>query len=58
LQAFNPCFDHDFYDQLTLGSVLAIHDVPGGTAPARVQQALSVAEQRIKSLREEAHAHA
>jgi len=38
--------------------VLAIHDVPGGTAPARVKQALADARQRIESIREDVHAHA
>jgi argininosuccinate lyase len=58
LQSLNPVFDQDFYGCLTLESVLSVHDVPGGTAPARVQQALAAAEQRIKSICEEVHAHA
>jgi argininosuccinate lyase len=58
LQSLNPLFERDFYDCLSLESVLAMHDVPGGTAPGRVQQALSAAQQRIKSICEEAHAHA
>jgi argininosuccinate lyase len=58
LQALSPAFDSDFYEALKLGSVLAIHDVPGGTAPARVRQALKSASARIQSLREEVHAHA
>src|SRR3989442_11732176 len=37
---------HDALPILTLPSVLAFHNVPGGTAPARVQQAIS--EARIK----------
>ena len=58
LQKLNPAFDQDFYACLTLESVLAIHDVPGGTAPARVRQALAEARQRIEAIREESHAHA
>ena len=58
LQKLNPAFDQDFYACLTLQSVLAIHDVPGGTAPARVRQALTEARQRIEAIREESHAHA
>lgn len=58
LRSISPAFGPDFYDALTLASVLAIHDVPGGTAPARVQQALSAARKKIDSLREEVHAHA
>ncbi len=58
LQSLSPAFDQDFYESLKLASVLAIHDVPGGTAPARVRQAISAARKRIASLHEEAHAHA
>ena len=58
LQALSPAFGVDFYDSLKLSSVLAIHDVPGGTSPARVRQALSVAKNKIHALREEVHAHA
>ena len=58
LQFVNPVFDQDFYSCLTLDAVLAIHDVPGGTAPARVRQAIAEAKQRIKSTFEEAHANA
>jgi argininosuccinate lyase len=58
LKELNPAFDQDFYSCLSLQSVLAIHDVPGGTAPARVRQALGNAKQRIEAMREESHAHA
>jgi argininosuccinate lyase len=58
LREINPVFDQDFYSYLTLGSVLAIHDVPGGTAPARVQKALKEAREKINLLRENMHAHA
>ena len=58
LQALSPAFGQDFYESLKLASVLAIHDVPGGTAPARVRQAISATRTKIASLREEVHAHA
>jgi argininosuccinate lyase len=58
LQALNPAFDKSFWDCLQLPSVLAIHDVAGGTAPARVQKAIAAAKKKIGSLREEVHAHA
>jgi argininosuccinate lyase len=58
LRDLSPAFSPDFYESLKLSSVLAIHDVPGGTAPARVRQAISTAKKRIQSLREEVHAHA
>ena len=58
LRAISPAIEADFYDCLALASVLAIHDVPGGTAPARVRQAIAAARTRIDALREEAHAHA
>ena len=58
LHAFNPAFQPDFYACLSLDAVLAMHDVPGGTAPARVRQALEEARQKVESLRESLHAHA
>jgi argininosuccinate lyase len=58
LRSLNPLFDQNFYACLTLESVLAIHDVPGGTAPARVREAMSDAKRRIESIFEEVHAHA
>ncbi len=58
LKALSPAFDQDFYESLKLASVLAVHDVPGGTAPSRVRHAISVTRKRIESLREEVHAHA
>jgi argininosuccinate lyase len=56
LRALSPAFNQDFYESLRLASVLAVHDVPGGTAPARVRQAISATRRRIDSIREEAHA--
>ncbi len=58
LRSLSPAFDQDFYESLKLAAVLAVHDVPGGTAPSRVRNAISVTRKRIESLREEVHAHA
>jgi argininosuccinate lyase len=58
LQKLGPDFGEDFYQSLTLASVLAMHDVPGGTAPFRVKNAIGVARKKIEALREEVHAHA
>jgi argininosuccinate lyase len=58
LQSVSPAFDQDLYQRLQLASVLAMHDVPGGTAPARVRQALNEARERAESLCKEVHAHA
>ena len=58
LRSVNLKFDNDFYACLKLESVLAVHDVPGGTAPAQVKQAMADARQSIESIREGVHAHA
>lgn len=58
LKKLNPAFDQDFYSCLSVGAVLAIHDVLGGTAPARVRQAIADAKQRLESMREVTHANA
>lgn len=58
LRALNPVFSDDFYDCLAVEAVLAIHDVPGGTAPSRVKQAIVEAKQKIESILEDVHAHA
>ena len=58
LRELNPLFDQDFYSCLDLQSVLALHDVSGGTAPQQVQRAIADAKRRIDFIREEAHAHA
>src|ERR1700691_5921177 len=57
LRSINPLFDQDLYTSLTLESVLAIHDVPGGTAPARVRQAIAEAKHKIETISGEVHAH-
>ncbi len=58
LRKLNSSFDQDFYSSLKLSAVLAIHDVPGGTEPGRVRQAIAVAKQKIELLREVSHARA
>jgi argininosuccinate lyase len=58
LQAIDSHFDSDFFDFVKLDNVLAIHDVPGGTAPAQVRQAIAAARKKAGAFREEAHAHA
>jgi argininosuccinate lyase len=58
LRALSPAFGEDCYESLKLVSVLAVHDVPGGTAPSRVRNAIHGARKKIESVREEAHAHA
>ena len=58
LQQFSPEFKQDIYSHLSVESVLALHDVHGGTAPARVKQAIAEGKRKLGEIREEAHAHA
>jgi argininosuccinate lyase len=58
LREFSPAFSQDFYSRLTLESVLAIHDVPGGTSPERVKAAIAQAKQKVSAMRGLVHAHA
>jgi argininosuccinate lyase len=58
LQNIDTHFSQDFYDFVKLENVLAIHNVPGGTAPARVGEALAAARKKLGPIHEEAHAHA
>jgi argininosuccinate lyase len=58
LRKFSPAFAEDFYSHLTLESVLEIHNVPGGTAAAQVQQAIAEAKLSIATIRGVTHAHA
>ena len=58
LKQFSPAFDQDFYSSVTLDAVLGCHDVPGGTAPARVRAALQNLDRRVRALQEALHAHA
>jgi argininosuccinate lyase len=58
LREIDNHFGNDFYDFVKLENVLAIHDVPGGTAPRRFGEALAAARKKLGSVHEEAHAHA
>jgi argininosuccinate lyase len=58
LRQFSPEFEQDIYARLSVESVLALHDVHGGTAPARVKQAIATGKRKLAAIREEAHAHA
>jgi argininosuccinate lyase len=58
LRSLNLTFDKDFYSCLKLESVLAIHDVFGGTAPDRVQKAIADAKRKLEFIPEETHANA
>jgi argininosuccinate lyase len=58
LRALNPVFDENFRDCLRPASVLAIHDVVGGTAPVRVRQGIAAARKKVEVLREEVNFHA
>jgi argininosuccinate lyase len=51
LQAINASFDAGFHSCLGLTEVLALHDVPGGTAPRHVKRALQNARERVSGLR-------
>ncbi|HEY1731790.1 MAG TPA: argininosuccinate lyase [Terriglobales bacterium] len=48
--------DEQFYSALTLEEVLAIHNVPGGTAPARVGESLQTAKEKLSQYFGVAHA--
>jgi argininosuccinate lyase len=50
LRAFGPEFDEDFFSAITLNATLDCHDVIGGTARARVHQALAAASDRIAAM--------
>ena len=51
LVAIHPAFDAAFASKLGLEEVLALHDVPGGTAPRHVKRALQSARERTMALR-------
>ena len=51
LQAIHSSFDAAFHSCLGLTEVLALHDVPGGTAPRHVKRALQSARERAAALR-------
>jgi argininosuccinate lyase len=58
LQRVDSHFEQDFYASVKLENVLAVHDLPGGTAPARVKEAIVAARKKVDAIHEEAHAHA
>ena len=58
LREFSPDFGADVHQHLKLEAVLACHDVPGGTAPARVREALTAARRRVAALERGPHANA
>ena len=58
LRELSPAFGPDIFDQLALQAVLACHDVPGGTAPERVRQALQEARENLATMREVHVTHA
>jgi len=51
LQVIHAGFDAGFHSCLGLTEVLALHDVPGGTAPRHVKRALQNVRERVKLLR-------
>ena len=50
MRRFSPLFTGDLHASLTVEAALARRDVPGGTAPARVHQALADTEARVARL--------
>src|SRR6185312_69276 len=59
LKQFGSEFDSDFFAAITLEATLDCHNVTGGTARARVRQALAEAEARVQALTSETEvAHA
>lgn len=49
LRGFGEEFGEDFFSAITLEATLDCHDVIGGTARSRVQEAISGARQRVES---------
>jgi argininosuccinate lyase len=49
LKKFNAAFDRDFYAAVSLRSVLAMHDVAGGTSPERVKASVAAQKKRLSS---------
>jgi argininosuccinate lyase len=50
LRVFGPEFDEDFFTAVSLNATIDCHDVLGGTARARVHQALAEASERVAAL--------
>jgi argininosuccinate lyase len=61
LQKLSPVFGEDFYASITLSATVDCHDVVGGTARARVHEAVAAAKARLTAAAipelEVAHAH-
>ena len=53
-RAINPAISEDIYQELTLPAILAMHDVVGGTAPARLVSAIQETRRRVAEIRAEA----
>ena len=51
LKEFGVEFDTDFFASITLQATIDCHDVIGGTATARVREALKTAHQRVTAFR-------
>jgi argininosuccinate lyase len=49
LKTFSPLFEADLQAALTVDAALDSRDVPGGTAPARVREALADSRRRLAS---------
>ena len=58
LKEFGPEFGADFAAALKVEAVIALHDVEGGTHPARVREQLAELKKQIAEARREAHAYA
>jgi argininosuccinate lyase len=54
LRQFGPEFEEDFFAAVTLSATLDCHNVAGGTARARVREALAAASEQIAALSREA----
>jgi argininosuccinate lyase len=49
LKQFGPEFEADFFSSITLDATVDCHDVIGGTAKARVREALAAQEHRVST---------
>jgi len=58
LKGIRPEFNGNFSEALRLSSVLSHHDIPGGTAPNQVKQALAAAKEQLNAMREVQYANA
>jgi argininosuccinate lyase len=48
LRSLSDAFAPDFFDAITLEATLDCHDVVGGTARARVAEAVAAAKRRLR----------